>query len=263
MGRVAGSSARDRGPIAIAGVQWAVGTATSQTIDVDIGIGAAGAEVSVGILRLDYDTIAATIFSPQGMVLPVPLGGIGAGARVSLRARSTSGTGPTSWTLLYYQSFDSTQVTTSTQVLSGAPSGTVSATITPSATPWADSPWTELIAAAATEVGLLGLTHAPAAGVSADGYEYDLGVGAAGAETVLTTLREAAYGSARVAHTWLPGIYRVAAGTRIAVRLRKAGTSTAAHPVSLLYYTQPSATSTTGLVILINGVAVDVPRTGR
>jgi hypothetical protein len=73
-----------------------------------------------------------------------------------------------------------------------------------------------------------------------NGLEFDLGTGASGAETVITTLRDARTES-RICYTWLPGLYPVAAGTRVAIRLRKAGTNTTAYPIALLYYTNISA----------------------
>jgi len=230
-------------PIAIAGVQVASG-GSSLWWELDLGVGAGGAEVSVGSLRLFFHA-SGNLSTPNGLLLPVPLGGIGSGVRVAMRMRSSSasGGGVGAVTLLYYESLSSDQQTTTTQQLTSAPAGSATVpSLTPSATPWANSAWVEVIASAATDLGLLGLTHAG----NADGFsglEYDLGVGAASAETVITTLREG-FLQHRFYVSWLPGIYPVAAGTRVAVRMRKAGTATTAHPVALLYYTNVSAAVT-------------------
>lgn len=227
-------------PIAIAGATLVGGSYTLISWELDIGTGPAGAESSVGTLRTFLSNNGG-IAPPQTVLLPVPLGGIGSGVRVAVRSRTgTAGQGPVTVALQYYDTFSSDQVTTSSQVLTSAPSGSGTASLTPNATPWADSAWVELIASAATDIGLLGLVHAEtqAAGLGA---EYDLGTGAAGAETVITTLRDAALTTLRFAYSWLPGIYPIPAGTRVAVRLRKAGTNTTGHPVALLYYTNVSA----------------------
>ena len=226
-------------PIAIAGFALSGGAFSNVMWEMEIGVGAAGAEVPVGTLRLFLaDATARTV--PEGLFLPVPLGGIAAGVRVAVRTRSPTGTGPASLALNYYASFSSDQVTIAAQVLSSAPSGSGTASLAPSATPWANSPWVQLLASAATDSGLLGLVHGAVPSGAEDGVEYDLGTGAAGAETVITTIRNAPV-TGRTPHSWLPGIYPILAGTRVAVRMRKAGTNTTAHPVALLYYTNVSA----------------------
>lgn len=228
-------------PLAVAGVQLAAGSYSATDGELDIGVGAASAEASVGTLRL-YLQNSGGLGTPVGSLLPVPLGGIGAGVRVAVRARAVGGgTSLGTVGLLYYENLSSDQVTTSSQVLTSAPSGSASPTITPNASAWANSAWVELVASAATGLGLLGLVHGITTGAE-DGIEYDFGTGGSGSETVITTLREApAVG--RLPYTWLPGLYPVAAGTRVSVRMRKAGTSTTAHPVALLYYTNVSAVS--------------------
>ena len=225
-------------PIAIAGVALSGGTYSGILWEVEIGVGAASAEVPVGMMRFYLQ--ASANFGPAGVLLPVPLGGIGAGVRVAVRSRNAGGNSPATLALQYYENLSSDQVTTSSQVLSAAPSGSGTATLTPSGTAWANSAWVELIPSAATAIGLLGLVHAiTTVTPPVDGIEYDLGTGGAGAETVITTLRQAA-AIGKTPHTWLPGIYPVAAGTRVAVRMRKAGTNTGALPVALLYYTNVS-----------------------
>jgi hypothetical protein len=221
-------------PIAIAGVQITGGSYSGSMWDLDIGVGAASAEVSVGTLRM-YLHNSGTVSHPVGMWLPVSLGGIGAGVRVAVRARiGVAMIGPASIALNYYENPSSDQASTSAQMLGSGPSGAGTATLTPNATPWANSPWVELVASAAADLWLLGLVHAP--GLDAqNGLEYDLGTGGLGAETVITTVREAS-GATRIGFTWLPGPLPVAAGTRVAVRMRKAGTVTTAHPIAVLYY---------------------------
>jgi len=237
-------------PIAIAGVQWTGGSYSAVWWELDIGVGAAGAEVSVGTLR-QFLYNSGSIATPVGILLPVPLGGIGSGVRVAVRSRATSaGSGPTTLSLQYYENLSSDQVTTSSQILSSAPSGSGTASLTPSATPWANSAWVELVASASSDLGLLGLVHGEDIGAEL-GVEFDLGTGASGAETVITTLRQTRT-VGRAPRTWLPGLYPITAGTRVAVRVRKAGTSTTALPIAVLYYTNvssaPSPVTGTGAV---------------
>lgn len=237
-------------PSAVAGAMFTGGTYSDVDYELDLGVGAVGAEASVGTLRLHFRNSANA--GQVGYLLPVPLGGIGSGVRVAVRARARLASGPTTVALLYYETLSSDQVTTSNQVLTSAPAGALSPLLTPSATPWANSAWVELIASSATGVGLLGLVHGSSIGSEA-GVEYDLGVGASGAETVLTTLRDAR-AEGITGYTWLPGLTPVAAGTRVSVRLRKAGTDTATQRVALLYYTNtsgaPAAVTGTGAVTI-------------
>jgi hypothetical protein len=224
-------------PIAIAGLSFS-NAAGVRPLVIEIGTGAAAAEVTIAAVPVAWESPSDLVSGPDGFLLPVPIGGIAAGTRVSVRGRSELGDGPTGVTLLYYESFSSDQVSTAAQVLSVAPSSADRAFITPSGTPWVSSAWVELIASAPAPSGLLGLAHSTATGGEYDlGYEYDLGLGASGAETVITTLRDALYGAnGRGSHTWLPGVYPVAAGSRVSVRLRYASTNAGPHGVALLYY---------------------------
>ena len=228
--------------IALAGVTLAGGSYSATMWELDIGTGSGGAEAPVGTLRLLLSN-AGGLGHPNTVLLPVPLGGIGSGVRVAVRARCQTATaGPATIALLYYETFSSDQVTTSSQVLSSAPAGSTTVSLTPNATAWVNSAWVELIASTATPIGLLGLVHGEQV-LAGSGAEYDLGTGAASAETVITTLRDTQLTGLRLCYSWLPGIFPVAAGTRVAVRMRKAGTNTSAHPVALLYYTNVSATA--------------------
>jgi len=242
-------------PIAIAGVEFAAGSYASNMWELDIGIGGAGSEVSIGTLRL-YLLNSGVTGTPNTFLLPVPLGGVGAGVRVAIRGRLNTGTGPTPVALLYYENLSSDQVSTSAQILGSGPSGSGTASITPSGTAWANSAWVPLIASAATDLGLIGLVHSTASGAD-NGVEFDLGTGAAGAETVITTLRQAV-ANGKVPYTWLPGIYPITAGTRVAVRMRKAGTSTTAHPVAVLYYTNVSAGPPPASALRLSQLTADV-----
>jgi len=231
--------------VAVAGVQLHAGSYASADWELDLGTGAPGAEVSMGTLRLRL-TDSGVLSIPSGLLLPVPIGGIGVGVRVAVRARS-SGSGPAAVSLNYYEALSSDHVTISTQVLSAASLGIASPTLTPNATPWANSAWVSLVAQAPGPIGLLGLVYGEIRGAEL-GIEFDLGTGASGAETVLTTLRQANAGGTRAAHVWLPAVYPIATGTRIAVRLRKAGTDTLSLPITLLYYSRRVVSSmfTTG-----------------
>lgn len=246
-------------PTAIAGVQLTGGTYSSQMWELDLGVGAAGAEVSIGTLRLFLYSSGQT-GGPIGLLLPLPLGGIGSGVRVAVRARSAIAQGPATVALNYYENLSSDQVASASQVLGSAPSGSGTASLTPSATPWANSAWVQLIASAPADLGLLGIVHGNA-GAATEGVEYDLGTGASGAEVVITTLRETTP-AAKILYTWLPGVYPLATGTRLAIRMRKSDTSTSAHPVAVLYYSGVSATPPVSAQITQSALETLVSGTG-
>lgn len=241
-------------PIAIAGLSFsnAVG---SRPLTIQIGTGAAAAEAVIGTFNAAWEAPSDFVQGPDDLILPVPIGGIPAGTRVSVRCQSEIGTGPTGITLLYYESFSSNQVSRSSEVLSAAPvvdEGRV--VITPSGSAWVSTNWLELLASAIGPIGLLGVSHSTVSGTFEDGYEIDLGLGAEGAETVITTLRDASYGAnGRASVTWLPGVFPVTSGSRVSARLRVSSADTTPFGMALLYYTNVRRRNTITLPMFTTG----------
>lgn len=201
-------------------------------VEVDLGVGGVGAETSIGTFR--FRTPGATGGSHGVLVLPVPVSGIPAGSAVSLRSRASVAAAQSPILgLLYYESFDADAVLASPACVPSAAGGV---SITPSGTAWANSAYTQLTAGLGSEASLYGLTvSSPVATV--DG-EFDLATGGAGSETVITTLRWSTINASAGLVSFLPvsAVHPVPASTRIAIRMRKSGTSTTAYAAALLYY---------------------------
>lgn len=129
------------------------------------------------------------------------------------------------------------------------PDATDSVSVTPSGVSWGNSSWVELEDSMPTAGILTGITPLSLAAFSASpavGYEFDIGVGSAGNEVVISTFR----GSfAFIANTpsasgcpWIPcvfGIDAIPAGSRVAVRMRIASTNTTAWKVGVTYLRKP------------------------
>jgi hypothetical protein len=130
-----------------------------------------------------------------------------------------------------------------------APSAAASQAMTANASSWNNSGWFELLASASGDLLVTGL-EVVAVGAP-EPFEVDLGVGAAAAETVITTFR----GQYRAAGTHGPGyiphvipLDAIPSGSRVAARFRKNGTDVDPWSVSFTYLTKPitgSLTTTT------------------
>lgn len=121
-----------------------------------------------------------------------------------------------------------------------APSAASSVSITPSATAWAASAWVQLLASTPSASMLLGVVVDT--GIAADA-EIEIGTGASGSETVIATIpftcESVTIGMPCI--LWVPIPINIASGTRVAVRLRKSGTSTVAWAASMMYCAQSGA----------------------
>lgn len=203
-----------------------------QEFEVDVGTGASGAEVVLTTIRVQFS--GSGFSGPNVTWLPSPVTGIASGARLALRLRAkATGTSITA-ALLYYESLDTTN--SSALPTKALPAAADSVSVTPNGTAWANSAYTTLTTGLGAAISLLGLAGKEAV-ANVEG-EWDLATGAAGVETVITTLRFASAANANaggVNNLLLPAPYPVAASTRIAVRLRKSGTSTTTYTVALLY----------------------------
>jgi hypothetical protein len=217
-------------PIVVVGL--VVGGGPSVEFEFDIGKGAAGSEKVVATISGNTESGAS---SPRWLPLPIPVDNIAAGQRVAVRVRK-AGTSTTAYTvkLVYYEKPISGSVATTPNPSLVAPSAAAGVSVTPSGTAWANSAWVEVIASTGDAIVLGGITINPAVAVE---YEIDVGVGAAGSEVVVTTIRgRSATAGAPQTIILQPLLDNIPSGSRVSVRLRKAGTSTTAWTVKLIYY---------------------------
>ncbi len=215
-----------------------VGGGPANEFEIDIGKGPSGSETVVGTLSGNADSAAG---NPSVLYFPIPINNIGASTRVAARAR-ISGTTATAFTikLMYYDSPAGGSVATTVNASLVAPSAAAGISITPSGTAWANSSWAQVIASTGDAIAVGGITLNPGAAVE---FEIDIGKGASGSEVVVTTVRgrdeNTSYATPKTI-TLTPLLDNIPSGTRVAVRLRKAGTSTTAWTAKLIYYNKTS-----------------------
>lgn len=203
----------------------------------DIGVGAASSEVVVGTMRGTSRTSGAGV--PQSFYFPIPILVSGSPKRIAARIRK-SGTTTTGFTLsmMYYDGDISSTATTTTSVAKTLPSAAASATVTPSGSTWGNSSWVQLRAASGPALVLGGIVLY--AGV-AQPYEFDIGTGTAGSETVIATFR-GNYDSAAGLNNLIyanPPIDNIPLNARIAVRSRVNGTNATAWRAAIIVYEKP------------------------
>jgi len=225
------------GVTALAGITLYVvsgGSFSGLDLEVDVGVGGVGAEVRAATIRLRMENSGTGTY--KAFLLPIPVGGIAAASRIAFRIRNSAAVARV-WScgLLYYHDLASDQQTT--EPLLCVPAAATGVTLTPNASAWTNSSWVEVTAGLASPIHVVGVVMKAAWAVD---YELDIGTGGAGSETVITTLRDTFFIASAGRQNWhlLPGPFPLATSTRIAVRLRKAGTSVTTAPVTLLYYTR-------------------------
>lgn len=210
---------------------YQTGVSTNFDIELELGTGAAGSEVVVSTLRARFHgTGAGGSGLPQNLMSPVLLDNIASGVRVAIRGRKDTATDRT-WIIkvCYLEKPVTGTVTTTTKPTKPIPFSANSVSVTPSATAWVNSGWTELTAATTAAIVVTALIVG--AGVAAVDAEIDIGTGAAGDESVKETIKigleSDTEGIPSVARLW-PPFDGIASGARVAVRMRKAGTSVVA-----------------------------------
>lgn len=118
------------------------------------------------------------------------------------------------------------------------PSGADGVTVTPNTTNWQNSAWVELTAALSAESALTGITARGPTTLAAMNLEIDIGVGDAGNEVPIATLKGINFTAAGVVgngNYWrLPvGIAAMPNGARVATRMRKSGGSNSDWVISI------------------------------
>lgn len=120
-----------------------------------------------------------------------------------------------------------------------APSAATGVSVTPSGTAWVNSAWVELVSAVAAASVLTGLM-VDNANVGVE-FEVDIGTGGSGSESVISTIRGATIDNIGNHGSFaLPiPIDNIANADRLAVRMRKSGTSTTAWLFAVTYLLKP------------------------
>lgn len=226
------------GNVAIAGISIgpiAAGSYSDNAIEFQIGTGAPGSEAAIGTIKI-YGTNSGAGSGPDVYMLPVPLGGIVNGDKVSIRAQYGSAlTATIPVALLYYSNLSSDQFTALTTPYTASSLASNGVAVTPNAGPWVNSAWFVLSSGLSTSAAITGLAFFDGSVAGID-YEFDLGTGAVGSETVITTLRGGRNGTVtRLTYLNLPVPYLLDAGTKVSVRIRKSGADVTNRNVNLLY----------------------------
>lgn len=125
------------------------------------------------------------------------------------------------------------------------PTAASGVSVTPSGTAWANSAYTQLTASIGSAITIIGVVVDSVNVAGTGGFEIDIARGAATSEVVVATYIGAVTGSGtasnQVCISNVP-IDNIASGQRIAVRMRKAGTSVTTWLFKLVYYNSVSGT---------------------
>jgi hypothetical protein len=177
----------------LTGITTYTGDGASNSInydaEIDIATGAAGVEVVIATVRVANNLIFQSgVTGPthwSGM--PIPIDAIGSGVRVSARLRKNN-TNLTPWTvaITYLQKPLTSLIQTTIAAPKTLPPAAAGVAVTASSTLWANGSWAQLRAASGASLVITGVALRTGSGGT---FELDLGIGGAGAETVITTLR--------------------------------------------------------------------------
>jgi hypothetical protein len=230
------------GDALLTGIHW--GSTAAAQAEVDIGTGASGSEVVRATFRKQRHYFNAPTY--DGFIpARSPMAVLPGSTRVAIRIRaSASGTHRVGLNYMLRSGLtEEAPDSIESSVQKTLPSAADGISVTPNSLAWVSSGWSELSAGLGAAIIILGICVNPG-DTSGLEFEVDIGKGASGSETVVTTFRGLAckQGSANVQTFNSPSpipIDNVATSTRIAVRMRKQGTSTTAWTVTLLYLEKP------------------------
>lgn len=215
---------------------------TTADYEVDIGVvpvsGAISGCTAISTFKGMVDVLST--YSYGNMQLPIPVDKIPSGRRVGVRMRkSGTSTATWSWAIQFYKKPLNGNLQTTTQALKVLPSAAAPITLNAASVAWDWGTWVTISASAPANMAIaaIGLSQ-PFNGAD---FEVQVGVGGAGSEVALFTLK--GYES-QTAVT--PGYYPlpnprsgISAGNRIAARFRKEGTNTTGPDIHLCYYETP------------------------
>lgn len=195
-----------------------VGGTVSPSVEIDLGIGAIGAESVVYTVRTQATRLGAGQRHGLGVIVIKPLARIiASGERVSWRIRNDASVA-TTWRLklLVYPNY-SVAATTSAAAALSFPAGSASLSVA-GTTNYSRGSWAEAIATTASDYALVGWSwHG-----NANGHiEFDFGLGGSGSESVIATVHTYQQVSAQpVAEStdYFAIPYFIPAGSRVAFR---------------------------------------------
>ena len=204
---------------------------TDDQSELEIGTGGAGSEVVVGTFRWG----GATESNGNFRQFPIrPAIDIPTSTRIAIRYRCSGTTSTTElFALGYVPNPDFTQTTS--LVYKTAPPAATSVTITPNGSAWANSAYGQLVASTTNSILVNGIAVTVNSSAAPADYEIDLATGAAASETVVTTFRSHLETTAQPNFLRLNPPLSINTGQRVAVRMRKTGTNTAAWYYALNY----------------------------
>lgn len=194
---------------------------------VEIGTGSGGAETTLAQLRGHARKDAATVNQVLYFHPPVQ---VPASTRVAVRMLK-AGTNVTAWR--FAVTYHDLPLAGAATVMTTGPTTPFNAVaVTPNGTAWVNSAWSQQTASSGTD---LAISHVLITfGLCADlRFEVDIGVGGAGAEVVVWTGRGVLRGAGACVALGGPlvlpvlPLITIPSGSRIAIRMRKEGTSTA------------------------------------
>jgi hypothetical protein len=211
------------------------GYAASATFELQVGTGTAGNEVAIANIPQISSNGNENI---QITMLPTAINLGSANARISFRMRHANANTTLPFAMFYYLS---STATTAADEMSYLPYGVLGVNqgtaIVPNTTPWANSSWTELSPSLASGTRIIGVMPALNSFYVSMEYELDIGTGALGAETVITTIRNnfAPVAIQGLTNVYLPAVYTLPGTSRVSYRLRKSGTDPSTFYVFLIY----------------------------
>jgi len=201
--------------------------------EVDVGVGGAGSEVVVSTIKGISEPPLGDVGDDTTFVLPIPVEAFTSGDRVAVRVR-TSASAANSWPVglsIVEVPFTGTMMTTA-QPVKVLPSAAAFTDLNTGGSAWTSGSWVEMTASAAADLVVVGF------GTRCAGQcEFDLGIGGAGSEVVIATIRGFG-GNGRNGQIMFHSPWdAIPSGSRIAARSR-AATVTLIR-LSFMYQEQP------------------------
>jgi hypothetical protein len=201
------------------------------TVEVDIATGGAGSETVICTFKT---RIVGTTGDTEAFLLPIPIDNVGNGVRISARMRANAGGG--TWRVAaFYIDKPATGSFLSTTKAQKVTSPSALGPTLVSGSGWANGSWLEMIASTSAAIVLSGFM---ASTETAWNEEIDVGVGSAGAESVVYTFAYTANLSSRVSHiSFMSPFDNIGNGVRVAIRGRSS--SGGGSRSYLTYYEKP------------------------
>ena len=217
----------------------AAGSVRAIPIEIDIGTGAAAAEVVIATFRL-YHRQIFDASTDVGLCVRLPIGiaNIASGARLSTRMRWDSTQVLTYAIAATYIKLPITgEYLTTAQPLLPIPSAAAQLVVTAGAGVYANGAYVQVRSAAGAAIVLAAIIAASDTGSQ---FEFDIATGGAGSETVISTFGSNMGGAQALPwHTAFPlPLDNIAASARVAVRARSSSASAVAG-VSLNWIEKP------------------------